>query len=142
MMFMEISNATRTGIDAHNLAFGRVDLSNRWEPFDHELHKPTLDTVKRPAHDSAVFHFAVRGKRLFHVVGIGLHVLDGVFAPDNGSNLGLVHDFLIVRTFDGMKSTLEGLEAWTAGFVEKVPLQCLPNRLADVLRLVSAYIVS
>lgn len=32
MMFMEISNATRTRIDAHNLALGRVELSNRWSP--------------------------------------------------------------------------------------------------------------
>lgn len=106
------------------------------------MHKPTLDAVKRPAHDSAVFHFAVRGKRLFHVVGIGLHVLDDVFAPNNGPKLGLVHDFLIVRAFDGIESTLEGLEARPTGFLEQVPLQSLPNRLADVLRLVGPDIVS
>ena len=53
-----------------------------------------------------------------------------------------IHDFLIVRTFDGIESTLEGLEARSTGFLEQVPLQSLPNRLADVLRLVSSYIVS
>ena len=64
------------------------------------------------------------------------------FAPDNGPKLGLVHDFLIVRAFDGIESTLEGLDARPAGFLEQVPLQSPPNRLADVLRLVSPYIVS
>ena len=122
MIFMEISNATRTGIDAHNLAFGRIDLANGRQAFNHELHESAPDAVERPAHNSAVFHFAVRGKRLFHVDGIGLHVLDGVFAPDNTPKLGLVHDFPIVRAFDGIESTPEGFEARSAGFPEHVTL--------------------
>ena len=119
---MKISNPAWTRVDADDLAFGRIYLANGRQTFDHELHEPAPDVVERPAHDSAVFHVPVGGERLLHVVGVGLHVRHHVLAPDNGSTLGLVHDFLIVRAFDGIESTPEGFEARSAGFLEHVTL--------------------
>ena len=104
MLLMKISNAAWTRVDADNLAFGRIDLANVRQAFNHELHEPAFDTVERPAHDSAVFHVPVGA-------GVELHVRHDVLAPDNGSTLGLVHDFPIVRAFDGIESTPEGFEA-------------------------------
>ena len=122
MLLMKISNAAWTRVDADNLAFGRIDLANGRQAFNHELHEPAFDAVERPAHDSAVFHVPVGGERLLHVAGVELHVRHDVLAPDNSSTLGLVHDFPIVRAFDGIESTPEGFEARSAGFLEHVTL--------------------
>ena len=59
----------------------------------------------------------------------------------NGSTLGLVHDFLIVRAFDGIESTPEGFEARSAGFPEHVTLESLPDRLPDVLSFMGTNVV-
>ena len=129
MLLMKISNAAWTRVDADDLAFGRIDLANG------------PDVVERPAHDSAVFHAPVEGERLLHVAGVELHVRHDVLAPDNGSTLGLVHDFLIVRAFDGIESTPEGFEARSAGFPEHVTLESLPDRLPDVLSFMGTNVV-
>ena len=60
----------------------------------------------------------------------------------NGSTLGLVHDFLIVRAFDGIESTPEGFEARSAGFPEHVTLENPPDRFANTLRFMSANVFS
>ena len=60
----------------------------------------------------------------------------------NGSTLGLVHDFLIVRAFDGIESTPEGFEARSAGFLEHVTLYPPPDRFANALSFMSANVFS
>ena len=60
-------------------------------------------------------------------------VNNAVPAPDNGFLLGLVHDFVIVCTFNGVQSALEGLESRLAALLEHVALQSPPDGLADAL---------
>ena len=60
----------------------------------------------------------------------------------NGSTLGLVHDFLIVRAFDGIESTPEGFEARSAGFPEHVTLESPPDRFTNALRFMSPNVFS
>ena len=134
MTLMKISNPAWTRVDADYLAFGRIDLANGRQPFDNELNKPAFFAVERSTHYAAIFHTTVRGKRLIHVVGVGLHVPHDVLSPDNGFLLRLVHDFAIVGTFNGIKSALEGLESRLAALLEHVALQSPPDALPDVLR--------
>ena len=139
---MKVRNAARTRVNADHFAFGRIDLANGRHTLDNELNKPAFFAVERSTHYAAIFHATVRGKRLLHVVRVGLHVLNAVPAPDNGFLLGLVHDFVIVCTFNGVQSALEGLESRLAALLEHVALQSPPDGLADALGFMRANVVS